>query len=431
MRTSDSVSLEIPPMAKTLTAIACRNIRAGARRREIPDRGCAGLHLIVQPSGHKSWAVRFRYRGQTRKLTLGPFLDHGGQEPGGEPVIGAPLSLASARELATKALRQAKSGVDPTAEKRKQRVAQHAAEADTLASIAEEFLRREGVKLRTVSQRASDLRLFYPTLGRLPVDQIRRGQYHRLLDHIADHNGPHRADRALAGLKRLLSWHAERSEFISPLGRGGRRTSPRELARSRVLTDDELRKLWTAAETYPGPFGAYLRFTLLTATRRSESAGLRRTELSDDGRTWIIPGSRYKSGKDVVIPLSKSAQRIVAAQSMLGDYVFTADGSRPLGGFDKRKRDFDKVSGVAGYRLHDLRRTARTLLSRAGISADVAERALGHALVGVRGTYDRHAYEAEKRHAFEALAARISRVVRGPEVKVADMAEARKRRQRR
>src|SRR5262249_39233547 len=70
---SDFVTLRIPRMSKPLTAIACRNIRAGARRREIPDRGCAGLHLIVQPSGHKSWAVRFRYRGQTRKLTLGPF----------------------------------------------------------------------------------------------------------------------------------------------------------------------------------------------------------------------------------------------------------------------------------------------------------------------------------------------------------------------
>jgi integrase len=418
-------------MTKTLTAIACRNIRAGARRREIPDRGCAGLHLIVQPSGHKSWAVRFRYRGQTRKLTLGPFLDNGGQEPGGEPVIGAPLSLASARELATKALRQAKSGVDPTAEKRKQRVAQHAAEADTLASIAEEFLRREGVKLRTVSQRASDLRLFYPTLGRLPVDQIRRGQYHRVLDHIADHNGPHRADRALAGLKRLLSWHAERSEFISPLGRGGRRTSMKELARSRVLTDEELRKLWLAAETYPGPYGAFLRFTLLTATRRGESAGLRRSEISDDGRTWIIPGSRYKNGKDTLIPLSEAAQAIVRQQPVLdGGYIFSADGSRPMGGFDKRKRDFDKVSGVVDYRLHDLRRTSRTLLSRAGIPVDLAERALGHTMTGVRSTYDRHDYENEKRHAFEALAAQISRVVRGPEAAVADMAEARKRRQR-
>jgi integrase len=112
-----------------------------------------------------------------------------------------------------------------------------------------------------------------------------------------------------------------------------------------------------------------------------------------------------------------------------GDYVFSADGARPLGGFALRKDIFDKVSGVDNYRLHDLRRTARTLLSRADISADIAERALGHALVGVRGVYDRFEYADQKRHAFEALAAQIERIVRPPPV--ADMgAERRKRQQR-
>src|SRR5262249_59941466 len=106
-------------------------------------------------------------------------------------------------------------------------------------------------------------------------------------------------------------------------------------------------------------------------------------------------------------------------------------GARPLGGFSKRKREFDNACGVTGWVVHDLRRTARTLMSRAGVSADIAERCLGHTITGVRGTYDRHAYEAEKRHAFEALAAQIERVVRPPKAGVADMAEARKRRQRR
>jgi len=342
------------------------------------------------------------------------------------------LTLAAARELAARAKREAKGGVDPTAQKRKQRVARRATEANTLQAVAEEYLKREGKKLRTLSQRRADLELLYRRLGRQPITEIRRSQYGRALDHIADHNGPVRSDRCLAALTRLLNWHASRDDdFVSPLTRGMRHTKPNELARSRVLTDDELCRLWLAAETYPGPFGAYLRFTLLTATRRSESAGLQRDELSDGGSTWIVPGSRYKNGKDTLIPLSKAARAIVAAQPVLGDYVFSTDGSKPLGGFTKRKADFDKVSGVSDYRLHDLRRTARTLLSRAGISVDVAERALGHVMVGVRGTYDRHAYEAEKRHAFEALAAQIERIVHPPKAAIADMAEARaKRRQR-
>jgi len=283
-----------------------------------------------------------------------------------------------------------------------------------------------------LSQRKADLELLCESsLGRMPVAEIKRGQYHRVLDRIADERGPVRADRVLAAVKRLLAWHADRSDFVSPLTRGGRRTSIKDRARTRVLSDDELRRVWTTAEKLKTPFAGFVQFVLLTATRRAEAAGLRHTELSDDGRTWIIPGSRYKNGRDTLIPLSRAAQRIIAAQPPLGDFVFSATGERALGGFGKRKDDFDEASKVTGWTIHDLRRTARTLLSRAGISADISERALGHAIIGIRSTYDRHEYEAEKRHAFEALAAQIERIVHPPKAAIADMAEARaKRRQR-
>src|SRR5262249_51270915 len=138
-----------------------------------------------------------------------------------------------------------------------------------------------------------------------------------------------------------------------------------------------------------------------------ESAGLRRSELSADGKTWTIPGSRYKNGRDLVVPLSRWAQAIIASMPVLpgGDFVFSGDGASPLGNFGDRKATFDAACGVRGWVIHDLRRAARTLLSRAGVNADIAERCLGHSLSGVRRTYDRHEYEAEKRDAFAALAA--------------------------
>jgi integrase len=425
-------------MAKPLTAITIAALRARPTRYEVSDGGCVGLRVVVFPSKKKSFIVRYRYRGVQRKLTLGPCLvERGVIEPANTPETATPLSLLAARELATKALRQAKAGSDPAAAKQRQRQEQLAAESDTLRSVADEYLRREGPRLRTLNQRRSDLMLLCASaLGRLPLAEIKRGQFTRVLDHIADNNGPVRADRVLSALKTTLAWHAERSDYVSVLGRGGRRTSTRERARSRVLSDDELRAVVKTAEAEQrkgNPFGGFVLFVLHTATRRSESAGLHRSsELSDHGATWIIPGARYKSGKDVLIPLSKAAQRIVAAQPVLaGDYVFTADGSRPLGGFDDRKKEFDEACGVENWRLHDLRRTSRTLLSRAGITPDIAERCLGHAITGVRGTYDRHEYETEKRHAFEALAQTISNIVRGPEPKVADMAAERERRSKR
>jgi integrase len=418
-------------MAKTFTAISARNVRPDpSKRREVPAGH--GLYLVCQPSGVKSWCYRYRFGGTSCKLTLGRFLADGQHRADAEPEIGAALTLAGARELAARAKRQAKGGIDPAGVQRKQRLAQREAEANTLAAIAAEYLKREGKGLRTFSQRQSDLELLCRgALGKLPVNEIRRSHYRNALDRIADENGPVRSDRCLAALTRLLNWHASRDDyFVSPLTRGMRRVKPKDLARSRTLSDDELRRLWTTAETYPGPFGAYLRVTLLTACRRSESAGLRRSELSADGTQWTIPGARYKSGRDTLIPLSGAAQAIIRQQPVIGDFVFSVDGTRALGGFDKRKADFDKVAGVHGYRIHDLRRSSRTLLSRAGVSADIAEKCLGHALVGVRGTYDRFEYADAKREAFEALSRMIEHVVRPPAA-VSDIAIERSKRRRR
>ena len=92
-------------------------------------------------------------------------------------------------------------------------------------------------------------------------------------------------------------------------------------------------------------------------------------------------------------------------------YVFTTNGKNAINSLSRDKRDFEHACGVTRWTLHDLRRTARSLMSRAGINSDVAELCLGHVIGGVRGTYDRHSYKAEKRHTFEALAAQIDRIV--------------------
>jgi integrase len=400
---------------KPLTAITVAKARAGADRREVPDPGCPGLYLIVQPSGHKSWALRYRSRGRTVKFTLGPALV-GAPESDSAPGLDTPLSLAAARELATRTLREVAAGRDPAVAKRQRREQQHAAEADTLQAVCEEFLRRVGPTLRTCGQRRADLQLFYSSLGQLPIGEVRRGQFFRVLDHIADQRGPVRADRALAAMKRLLAWHAERSDYAAVLGRGGRRTSTKERARSRVLDDGELRAIWLAAERV-GVFGDLLRFLLLTCARRNEAAGLQRSELSADGKTWTLPAARCKTKRDVAFPLSRAAQAIIAARPKLagGDHVFSISGRKAFSNFAHAKAAFDEASRVSGWTIHDLRRSARTLLSRCNVRPDIAELCLGHSIGNaIRWVYDRHSYEAEMRAAFEALAALLARIVRPP-----------------
>jgi integrase len=381
-------------MAKGLTDIAIKNLKSGPRRREIPDPGARGLYVVVQPSGVKSFAVRYRFGGRNRKLTLQ-----------------AGISLAAARKATADALFQVTQGIDPCATKRWAKQAQRLVANDTFQAIAEEYFRREGCRLRSMAWQQSALRrLVHPTLGERQVDAIRRSEIIRLLDAIDEGSGPVMADRVLAVIRRILNWHATRSDdFRSPIVRGMARTNGKERARERTLTDDELRSLWNATDVAT-PYASFIRFLLLTAARRDEAAHLRWDEI--DGTLWTLPASRNKTKTELSRPLSAAAQEVLARVPRVvgGEFVFT-HGRRGLSGLSHHKRHFDKASGVSGWRLHDLRRTARSLMSRAGVNADHAERALGHTIRGVRGVYDRHEFHTEKLHAFEALAAQIKHIV--------------------
>jgi integrase len=129
------------------------------------------------------------------------------------------------------------------------------------------------------------------------------------------------------------------------------------------------------------------------------------------GADWTIPEARYKTGIDHLIPLSKAALATLPEGN--GELTFTADGKTPFGNLSKHKRSLDEASGISGWTLHDLRRTSRSLMGRAGINADHAERCLGHVVPGIRGVYDRHSFYKEKKMAFEALANLIEWIVEG------------------
>ena len=153
---------------------------------------------------------------------------------------------------------------------------------------------------------------------------------------------------------------------------------------------------------------------------------MNRAEINGDGAEWTIPAARHKSKRDFLCPLSQSAQAVLAKLPTKGrqGWIFTTDGATPIAGFSKAKRAFDTVMLAELQKIdldaklercttHDLRRTARSLMSRAGCDVDHAERALGHVVGGVRGVYDRHEFKAEKARVFDALAAQVERIV-GP-----------------
>jgi integrase len=370
----------------------------GADRTIYWDSEVKGFGLAVTASGHRSYVVQYRVGKVSRRMTLDGVLP-----------------LVEARKQARAILGEVARGRDPMAEKR----AAAALTEDTFESVAAAYMRREeskedGKRLRTLGQRRRTLeRLVYKRLGKRPIGAIAKSEIVKLLDHIEDEHGATMADRTMALISRILNWHESRhDEFRSPIRRVEARAPAKERARSRVLDDDELRAVWRAAEAYPGPFGALVHFLLLTGARRSEASEMTWGEVSSEG-DWLLPGARNKTKVDLVRPLSPAARAVIEKLPKIGKrgLVFTHDGRRAINSFSDFKRKLAAACGVTGWRLHDLRRTARTLMSRAGVNSDHAERCLGHVIRGVEGTYDRHAYHDEKKLAYEKLAGLIERIV--------------------
>ena len=384
---------------RKITHLGIDNLKPRARRYEKPLG--EALYIIVQPSGRKRYAVRYRFAGVQRKLTL---------QPG--------ISLAAARKLTADAMLEVEQGRDPILAKRQQQQEQHRTTADTLAAVCDEYLKREGGKLRSAKVRRSVLdRLVLPTLGSVPVGAIRRLDLTRLFDKIEEERGIAAADNVLALLRKIFNWHAVRDDaFKTPIVRGMARRNPKEHERRRFLSDDELRAVWKAAEADVGLFGPLVQFLLLTSARLREASELKWSELQGDD--WILPPSRNKTKLELVRPLSAAAMAVLNKLPRDGEYVFSTDGRRPIGGIEHRKKNLDAQSGVRGWVLHDCRRTARTLMSRAGVDVDHAERCLGHVISGVRAVYDRHGFHKEKKAAFEALARQLDIIVNPPAANV-------------
>jgi integrase len=367
------------------------------------DADTTGLALRVFRSGAKSWMYRFSWGGKRKWMTFGTY---------------PATSLASARGRAddARAALEAKPPKDP-------RTA--LAKPETFRTVCDEWVTREAGALRTGDDRKAALaRLVYPALGERPIAEVRRSDIVRLLDRIEDERGPAMADKTLAIVRRVCNWHASRSDdFRSPIVRGMARTKSSDRTRARILTDDELRVVWAVAAGQ-GAFGRMARFLLLTGARRTEAAAMRWAEL--DGADWTLPAVRNKTKLDLVRPLPTAVLTVIGARPDGAVFVFSNDGGHTaVRGYGPLKAAFDlavtaelrkhdpKAEPMPPFRLHDLRRTARSLMSRAGVPSDHAERCLGHVIGGVRGVYDRHEYHDEKARAYVALARLIDRIVAG------------------
>jgi integrase len=392
---------------KTLTDKMVAALPRKSKRYVLADPELRGMYVRVPPQGPAVYAAVARSPGPLGKQVWATL--------GSADV----LTVEAAREAARSAIKRIREG-RPAFEP-------PPVQPDTVADVAAGWLERhvKKNKLRTGYERQRVLeRHVLPHFGGRPFAAIRRSDVAALLDRVEDKHGPWVADSVLAVLRALATWFATRNDdYVPPFARGMRRVATEARNRSRVLNDDELRAVWRAAEA-AGSFGAFLRLLLLTGQRREKVATLKWSDL--DGDTWTIATAPREKGNPGVLKLPPLAVEIVAAQPRLASnpFVFPGRADGPLGAFAERHAALRAACGVDGWTLHDLRRTARSLLTRAGVISEHAERVLGHVLAGVEGTYNRHEYRNEKAIALAKLATLIERIVAGTADNVVALHEA-------
>lgn len=428
--------------AKLLTDAAVRKFKPEAERRAIRDAASRSLYLIIEPSGHRSWRMRFRTpSGRIGKLTLGPY-DASGKELTGEPEIGMPLTLSAARQLAAEVHRRRALGRDVIADAKARRHRLRGESIDRLASgfaaaarqyveeVAKPQLRRwpgvarilgfdpatlepiaDGLAARWADRAVSEIDEHDV---HVVVDEARRLGTPGARSPLAGAREP-RARAVYAVLSAFFTWLRRQRRVASNPCAGVFRPKP-PAARDRVLTNAEIAAFWKACDAAGEPFASILRILLLTGQRLNEVAGMRRDELSDDG-TWLLPASRTKNKRAHKVPLPAEARAIVAAVPAAHQIVFSTNGRTPPSGFTRAKRRVDAAMGSPPpWRLHDLRRTFVTGLVELGVAPHVVELIVNHvggARGGVAGVYNRSEMIEERRAALERWSLHVQGIVAG------------------
>lgn len=390
-----------------------QTLKPRAKRYTVPDADLRGHYVRVEPSGAKSFVCVTRNPNTGKQIWA---------------TIGAAdlTTIDDARETARETLKRIKAGLPAFEEPLPQ--------PDTFEAVAKNYLTRhveaKGLRSQYEIERCLE-KYIYPKLGARDFRSIRRNDIALLLDDVQDNHGDRQADYVLSIVRQIANWFAARdSDYISPIIRGMRRSNPTDRKRARIFDDDELRLIWKVADDN-GVFGAIVKIALLTAQRRAKILSMRWGDITVDGQ-WNIPAEVREKGTPGALILPDIAIEIIRAQNRIGEnpYVFAGRGEGHFNGMSKAKVAFDEKLAamspngpIEHWTIHDLRRTGRSLMARAGVRPDIAERVLGHEIVGVEGVYDRHTYRDEMADALRRLAGLVEIILTPSSGNVVDLRE--------
>jgi integrase len=313
------------------------------------DEGCPGFGVKVTPKGRKVFIVLYRTAGagsRLRKYTIGPY---------------GRVTLHQAKIVAQKVFAAKLEGRDPAAEKRE---AKRRITADCVSDLLESFITQYVSQRRSAAELSRLLRREVGAAwGNRSIHEITKRNVIELVTAIVQRGAPVAANKTLKVVKTFLRWCVGHG-ILDKSPADGVPLPTKEIARDRILTDEELARVIIAAQKIGGPYGGIVEFLALTGQRREEVARASRVEFDLAQRTWTIPKARTKNGKVHIVHLSGQSLAVLRACKTCAPYVFSSSGTKPFPAFSRAKLQLDELSRVTGWRLHDLRRTCVSGMAR-------------------------------------------------------------------
>jgi integrase len=363
------------------------------------DANCPGFGVKVTPTGRKVFVVLYRTVGtgaRLRKYTIGTY---------------GRVTLNQARVTAQKVFAAKLDGRDLAAEKKDSR---RRMVADRVDDLLEAFIAQHVSQNRSAAEVSRMLRREVGSAwGNRSIHEITKRDVIDVVNAIEQRGAPIAANKALKAIKTFFRWCVGRA-VLNQSPADGVPLPAKEMARDRVLDDNELARIILAARQIGGPYGGIVELLALTGQRRQEVACCSWDEIDAVTRTWKLSSARTKNAKAHEVYLSDQAMAVLSRAEKTGEFVFSRSGTAHFQDFSLAKRELDQLSGVSRWRLHDLRRTCVSGMARLGIAPHVADKILNHqngSISGVAAVYQRHDFLAERKKALEMWGAHIQRAV--------------------
>lgn len=386
------------------------------------DAVLIGFCVRVSRTGSKVFLLQYKKHGKVQRHRLGEY--------------GA-LTVEQARRRAEEARGEVSGGGDPRGERLAiDQAARAAAKADefTVDAMLLAWQRLHLEPHRRPAYAQDSVRTLQRGLKKWlqkPARALDAATLRAALEAIATEKGHSAQAKAYRLAHAAFGWAFKSGRIpANPLADVAR--PPKEQARERALTDQEIGEVWRASEKLGDPFGSFIRMLMLTLQRREEVAAMRWSELAPDRSAWTLPGARTKNGRAHVVHLAPEVREILARlpRFMGSDLVFTTTGKSGISGYSRAKARLDGLVAKAraaaaaasgeepaempGWRLHDLRRTGVTVMASKGVLSDVADRILNHVASatnhGIKGVYQVHDFAAERASALELWARHVTAV---------------------